>query len=442
VALSTSISVNEPVVTISVDIQCEQPMHREYQVLLNPPGLNFDDAIPAKTARAPEPANITRLPSVEPAAQQAPARTDSDTRPARAQKKDVAQRPAKGVQSPPAPARSLLRLSAGNDTAQEIAEMENLALRLSTRLSVTETPGAAENAGASPQPDAAASQNPSSEADERLGALVKKIDALEAETYRLNGLLQKNRQALQETKTQEKYMQGWLVALAVFCVACLGMLAWFARRMHQLRQSDRTRWDEWYASNSTDAEMEMDPLAEEAETEIVDEDVEVALRHAEKGVPPSATASLNEQEKAPNSSNIIDWPAASHTSPPASVKKLSTEKFVDEEGGHFHRKPTGLETKEVLDVMQQAEFWISLQNSSSAIEILEFHVHNSPDHDKSTLPWLLLFDLYRDCDSSQQYARLQESFAKTFGQPPPPWNEESADGPRDSPASQARNLPS
>lgn len=80
---------------------------------------------------------------------------------------------------------------------------------------------------------------------------------------------------------------------------------------------------------------------------------------------------------------------------------------------HFPELPvasTGLE--EISDVMEEAEFWISLKNPKRAAEVLEPYANvEAPG---SPLPWLYLFDLYRELESREQYDTLRERFHQVF----------------------------
>lgn len=91
--------------------------------------------------------------------------------------------------------------------------------------------------------------------------------------------------------------------------------------------------------------------------------------------------------------------------------------------------------EEISDVMQEAEFWISLRDSQRAIEVLEpyatFEQPNSP------LPWLYLFDLYMELGQQEKYDVLHEQFQRVFNARVPTWVEQKLaadDGPVSGPA--------
>ena len=68
--------------------------------------------------------------------------------------------------------------------------------------------------------------------------------------------------------------------------------------------------------------------------------------------------------------------------------------------------------EEISDAMQEAEFWISLHDSQRAVEVLEPYA--TGDQPGSPLPWLYLFDLYRELGQRTKYELLHERFRHNF----------------------------
>ena len=77
--------------------------------------------------------------------------------------------------------------------------------------------------------------------------------------------------------------------------------------------------------------------------------------------------------------------------------------------------------EEISDVMQEAEFWISLRDSQRAIEVLAPYA--TTDHPTSPLPWLYLFELYADSNQRTNYDDLHERFQRVFNGKIPTWEE-------------------
>jgi hypothetical protein len=70
------------------------------------------------------------------------------------------------------------------------------------------------------------------------------------------------------------------------------------------------------------------------------------------------------------------------------------------------------DAEEILDEIQQAEFWMDMQQPQRAIEILESNWGS--ERPSSPLPWLYLFDLYRMVGDKQKYLDLTERFERIF----------------------------
>lgn len=80
---------------------------------------------------------------------------------------------------------------------------------------------------------------------------------------------------------------------------------------------------------------------------------------------------------------------------------------------HFPELPvTALALEEISDVMEEAEFWIALQDPKRAVDVLEPYTSVEPAG--SPMPWLYLFDLYRELDDRQRYDHLRERFHRFY----------------------------
>jgi len=77
--------------------------------------------------------------------------------------------------------------------------------------------------------------------------------------------------------------------------------------------------------------------------------------------------------------------------------------------------------EEILDEIQQAEFWMDMQQPQRAIEILESNWGG--ERPSSPLPWLYLFDLYRMVGDEKKYLELTERFQHIFNGKVIPWGD-------------------
>jgi FimV-like protein len=81
---------------------------------------------------------------------------------------------------------------------------------------------------------------------------------------------------------------------------------------------------------------------------------------------------------------------------------------------------SNLEIKDIADLMQQAEFWMLLQDPFRAIEILE--PYRDAPHPESPVPWIYLLDLYRMVGDKQKYESLIARIENIFNAKIPKWD--------------------
>jgi FimV-like protein len=84
-----------------------------------------------------------------------------------------------------------------------------------------------------------------------------------------------------------------------------------------------------------------------------------------------------------------------------------------------------MEVEEVSDLMQEAEFWMLLNDPERAIDMLEPCLH--VDHPVSPVPWIYLLDLYRVTGRQGDYQALAARVKKTFNTSAPAWGDNEAE---------------
>ena len=82
--------------------------------------------------------------------------------------------------------------------------------------------------------------------------------------------------------------------------------------------------------------------------------------------------------------------------------------------------PRALSVEELIDLEQQAEFFVVLGQDEAAIELLMTHVRN--DGGISPLPYLKLLEIYRRRGEGDAYERIRERFNRRFNAYAPDWN--------------------
>lgn len=99
--------------------------------------------------------------------------------------------------------------------------------------------------------------------------------------------------------------------------------------------------------------------------------------------------------------------AADTTFPPSEVSA----------NGHGHGR--GVNVDELFDIAQQADFFVSLGQHDHAIEVLSNHIRENAQ--TSPLAYLDLFKLYHDMDRQLQYDELRLQFNRIFNAEVPPF---------------------
>jgi pilus assembly protein FimV len=82
--------------------------------------------------------------------------------------------------------------------------------------------------------------------------------------------------------------------------------------------------------------------------------------------------------------------------------------------------------EELIDLEQQAEFFVVLGQDESAIDLLMNHLRNTGGI--SPLPYLKLLEIYRRRDERSAYERLRERFNRRFNAYAPDWEADPAAG--------------
>ncbi|HUG22860.1 hypothetical protein [Piscinibacter sp.] len=88
--------------------------------------------------------------------------------------------------------------------------------------------------------------------------------------------------------------------------------------------------------------------------------------------------------------------------------------------------PHELSTEELIDLEQQADFFVALGQEEAAIDLLMHHVRSSGG--TSPMPYLKLLEIYRRRGESEAYERIRERFNQRFNAHAPPWTVDAALG--------------
>ena len=423
VRVTSSAIIDEPVVTVSITLGCASRITHRFVAFIDPPMINMAQTAPVDSVPlAPQRADSQVSPLVDivqgsaapvpPRAPARPPRPRAATGSSGGTSASASSGARASTEKPSGDADAAARQPGrGNRMAVAAPRATNGGPRL--RLEAP-PPVVGRAASAPPQVEAvvsaalaAAAASAASAADEAGQRLVKereRIQALEDSMKRLRDdsqATQKALAALQARLNQAEseryanplvYALAWLSALLALAVAAM----WW-------RQSRQRANSQWWNSPAAAA------AAEAAEA-----------RH-------SRNALMREQVSAPqvfatgpdvagalNPTTIIEPTRVVPPSPVSVTAPLQPEPARE------------LSVEELIDLEQQAEFFIVLGQDEAAIELLMSHVRS--DGGSSPLPYLKLLEIYRRRGEVEAYQRIRERFNRRFNAYAPDWDADLQQG--------------
>ena len=416
VRVTSARRIDEPVLTVTVTLGCTAKVTRRFVAFVDPPIINLARAAPTAEGAALAPpagaAPASRQANARPVAG-AMKRSNSDASVRAEDSANASRSTANRKDSNPRKTAAANRSAVAPRAAPRAAPM---AAPGAPRLQLEATPtvvaraasasteaagGAAVAADAVPAAAPAAASTP----DEPALALAqerRRIVVLEEGLTRLRGdslATQKNLAGLQarlkEAETERYanplvYVLAWLSGLLMLAVAAL----WW-------RQARRRTAAQWWAAPA--AATTVDAAGQGASAE---------PQPSESRVPSAPTPDVTVFDVAmvtsssERSTSIPGWVARTAAAPVANPTPI---------------EPVGeLSVEELIDLDQQAEFFVVLGQDEAAIELLMGHVRS--DGGISPLPYLKLLEIYRRRGESDAYERIRERFNRRFNAQAPDWD--------------------
>lgn len=470
--LSTVEPIGEPGLTLVIEMSCGNGLRREFSLLLDPPLNAASSPIVSSRTAATTSSYVLpirseqldvgtgRSPRLRPQITQRPKTTRSDagsnaTVPKSDSKvtgtSEQSSRTANGkiseaetVKSVAKTPRNVLQLSSSDPKDNDLVNAIGLRLArangveaaaVAASMTRMEDPAkAAASRAAQAQFAAVLRGEPISDTGQattqKLEQLIAKMSVLEAETDKLRESSQRDAAALKAS--QESGLNGALLPiLGALLLLSIAVVIWLAMRLKYLnRQSRSWNWEEKAGVAGAEAGSENrreGSLSQNSDTALPAHAVSAStlqvnelVVEARDVVPSPTTKSKSGRGK--KAKAVVDAPI----SEAAELVPFLPSPGADEEFHNDHRRVDVLAVEEISDVMQEAEFWISLHDGQRAIEVLEPYA--TPDHPASPLPWLYLFDLYAELGQRTKYEILHERFLQVFNSQIPTWDEHIAGG--------------
>lgn len=407
--LSTSTRVDEPVVTVQITVGCASKVTRRFTLFADPPMLAPTEAAAPVAAAPPPPAPAAAAASRSEADQQdavapPPPRAAATPRaPARSRAATTAPRraPAKATTDTatprPAPQRAARPAATGNNARLKLAPLEAGAL-----VAATPTPAeVAASAAAAEQAANAASAAAMAEAArvrvEELEAAMNKLRLETATTQQaIAGL-----QARLQSAEGDRYSNPLVYGLAAMLAILLGMVVWLWRQRNQERQSHA-----WLLQAATPADAPPSGSAAPAATAEAAAFAPVPTLKAWVSKP-NEIDGFDDTLAATRAGSMSMAGALSEPAPLNAVRPLSAAQKRE------------VSVEELIDLEQQAEFFIVLGQDAAAVDLLMGHLRSTSG--TSPLPYLKLLEIYKRRGDRTDYERLRERFNSRFNAYAPAW---------------------
>jgi hypothetical protein len=431
VRVTTSTLIDEPVVTVSVTIGCASRITRRFVVFVDPPLVDLAQAGSAPVTLAPQ-RNDSQVSPILSIVQGEGPTAAVPRRPERATSTRVRPRTAPTArvaagntvepasESASAPRRAARRSAAGSRPAT--AATGGPRLRLEAAPTAASTASAVSTAA--PAPSAQAIADAASAAariaeqgaqlakeQERLRVLEDGLNKVRSESQATQKSLAAVQARLKEAETARYanplvYSLAWLSALLALSVA--GLL-W--------RQTRARHASQWWSA----------PSASQAPAPAPAPEARVMGPSSIAGALPSVPARLDDPHSGLGGFDVPtvieeDTPPTRPPAPPGPT--FAPTAPIPILGGEEPARELSVE--ELIDLEQQAEFFIVLGQDDAAIELLMSHVRS--DGGISPLPYLKLLEIYRRRGENEAYERIRDRFNRRFNAYAPDWESDLQHG--------------
>lgn len=436
VVVRTKALVNEPVVTVVLSAGCQARITRKFIALADPPtdkatlpsedaqGLAEVAADGAETSRTPTENPLTSAVAGAKAAAQAAVRSreaarrsSSDAPPARRARQPAPASPAvppsSRLQVDPVSADALvspeLRPSAGMDSAQA-ASAEGEGTEVQARRAAAAALWRALNT------------TPEQQLREQ-----QRLQELEKQLAQLNAEGAQTRQSVTALQGRMNELEAGRSSLGAYAMGGLALAA-MGVALHfysQLRRQERRNAEWWPHSGAAPLSVPREGEPDTASPPDV-HDTTTAYVHAPP-LKPSAIAVdatpapvlaravvvAPQHPSTPVVATLSDWGVA-----PPSFAPPHEQEAIE------HLRAVSVE--ELIDLEQQAEFFVVLGQDDAAIGLLEAHVQGADG--TIPLPFLKLLELYQRLGRRADYERVQAAFNAHFNAHAPTWESDLQQG--------------
>lgn len=408
--------VDEPVIEVELSVGCARRFSRRFVAFADPPSttapapLNPPGPPSAAEARVPTVATDVGAGATGAApASRAPA-PSVDRGPTRAASAATAPAARPRTSARRNPAAAAARAPDASPGSRLLLDAAGPRLKADTDAPHASAVAPGEQAAAS----AVAATTEQAPESERLRALEKEL----AELRRESQATRESMGALQARLAEAEYRSRAVPWLASLLLLALGVAAWLTLRLRRQQDAaaDAPRWwaPETAAPARATAVADTPDLVEPADLGPIEVPLPEArpLAEAPATAPMPVTLSL---EREPAS-----LPAAEGPYERTRAMAGPTPFFALDTGAADLAMSREVSVEELLDLEQQAEFFIALGQEDAAIDLLMSHLRSTGG--LSPLPYTKLLEIYRRQGDRDAYERIRARFNRRFNAYAPDWD--------------------
>jgi pilus assembly protein FimV len=417
VRVQTTSVIDEPVVTVALALGCPARLSRRFVVFADPASA----AAPSAPVSPPATVSVDDQQSA-PEQKTSPPVPLAEARPAArppvaASNAQVAV--AKPVQRPPRPpAKRVPRVdepSAPVAAARPRLKLDAVEAPVNPALTAELIQAAASAAAAQAAAQATAEANAA--AASRVAALEQSIERLRADSAADRETLK----ALRQKAAQDSQWSGLASVLLALLVALAALAAWLGLRLRRLQAERQQAW--WNAAGSPNAAAAAAVAAAGAAPTGANTDAGTLSPSAG----PQTGAAMGYSSTRPGTLGPVFKPDLTDeptTQPPLSVIERTEPLPVGWREDPEPQRDVSIE--ELIDLEQQAEFFIVLGQEEAAIDLLVDHLRSTGGG--SPLPYLKLLEIYRRRGDREAYDRTRARFNHRFNAYAPDWDDDTQTG--------------
>lgn len=390
----TETTIDEPVVTVTLAVGCPSRLSRRFVLFADPPPV----AATAIAAAVPQARPVDLAPPVAasaPAAVLPPARADATpaARAPAARADGTTRRPAPAAEAQPR--RPAAPRAAAAAPRLRLDPVEPVPARAQATAAAASAVQDAIEAVARAASAAEAATAAASAAEARLAAMEQTVGQLRSEAEQSRKLVAELRRELAAAR-EDHWRLPLLLAIAAL-LALAGGLWW---RLRALQQERERAW-----RRAAAAEAPPRPPTPTSQLPLMTSEIQMP--------PPVATPAPRPPLPASPVPEV-------HEFHPERTQVQAAAPRLDEAA------PRDVTIEELLDLEQQAEFFIVLGQDEAAVDLLVEHLRDTGGG--SPLPYLKLLEIYRRRGEREAYERTRERFNRRFNGYAPDWDADLQQG--------------